>query len=115
LKTFCACGVNDTACTIFPHFLSHNVLLNVGLYFAQTTLFWFSKINATCACWIPRRGIADLLLPENVGTKTLAWDINNCVLSPYTSTHLFRARFPSLTAQQAWAGFFQVQEPVLKL
>jgi hypothetical protein len=81
-------------------------MLNVGLYFAQTTLFWFSEINAMCACWIPRRGIADLLLPKNVGAKTLAWDTNNCVLSPYTSTHLFRARFPSLTAQQAWAGFF---------
>jgi hypothetical protein len=25
-------------------------LLNVGLYFAQTTIFWFSEIDATCAC-----------------------------------------------------------------
>jgi hypothetical protein len=32
------------------------VLLNVGLYFAQTTLFWFSEITTTCTCWIPRRG-----------------------------------------------------------
>jgi hypothetical protein len=52
----------------------------------------------------------DLLLPKNVGTKTLAWDTNNWVLSPYTRTQLFRARFPSLTAQQAWAGFFQVHK-----
>jgi hypothetical protein len=25
-------------------------MLNVGLYFAQTTTFWFSEIHATCAC-----------------------------------------------------------------
>jgi hypothetical protein len=25
-------------------------MLNVGLYFAQTTIFWFSEIDATCAC-----------------------------------------------------------------
>jgi hypothetical protein len=26
------------------------LLLNVGLYFAQTTTFWFSEIDATCTC-----------------------------------------------------------------
>jgi hypothetical protein len=28
----------------------YTAVLNVGLYFAQTTLFWFSEINATCVC-----------------------------------------------------------------
>jgi hypothetical protein len=92
------------------HPRSATLLLDVGLYFARITYLRFSEITATYACWIPRRGYSGLIAAKNVGVKTSAWDQNSCVPSQYACTQLSRARFPNLTAQQAWAGFFSVHK-----
>jgi hypothetical protein len=44
-------------------------MLDVGLYFARIMYLRFSKINATCACLIPRRGYSGLIAAKMLGVK----------------------------------------------
>jgi hypothetical protein len=50
-------------------FLERYLMLDVGLYFARITHLRFSKITATCACLIPRRGYSRLVAAKMLGLK----------------------------------------------